>query len=64
MAAGAGSQETRALVRDYMATLTSKERQMRVYEESKVNSAGIQEIYTDMASQYRASQKITRHVNP
>jgi phosphoketolase len=37
---------------------------MRVYEESKVNSAGIQEIYTDMASRYRANHKIMRHVNP
>jgi hypothetical protein len=35
---------------------------MRAYEESKVDSAGVQEIYTDLASQYRARVRLGNNV--
>jgi len=44
-----------------MASLT-KDKQMRAYEESKVDSAGVQEIYTDLASQYRARVRLGNNV--
>ena len=50
--------ERQALVRDYLATLTNEKQQL-AYEESKVGSAGVQEIYTDIASQYKAKLRIS-----